>query len=323
MTPDVSQSPWMPLRDTEDHLAGILSKVIARECANDSGRFCDLRQSQRVILAADFSGDHEESDYRVIGFAAMDSATVDTWKVHMQKLRRDTPLKRRRMSFKELRDRVRLKALPRYLGTMQVLHGYCLVVALNKKLGPLAEVQLTGALAPLAQWKDNVRQRAVHIATVGAFLASSVCGTGADITLAVDADEMASDRQRFSEFQSLFRVCTHNLAARQFGTLEACTTLDPTKNLFVDDLCAIADLSAGAVMHALRRVRDKQPPQDPAGDFTLSRDDLGERAIVWDWCFDRGPGLTRIVAVVDPAPAPRCGHVRVLGYGPEPPQPSA
>lgn len=288
----------------------MLWSAVAARYAERPQTFCDLRSTTKLTMAADFSGDHKASPYHTVAFVLMDEAALPKWKERLVQVR-NRGLGRRRMSFKRLNDGVRWQLLPSYLGTFQGLAGYCIVVAFNKRLVPLVEdvASHTGVLAALAAWPTATRMRALHIAVVGALAVASVCAAGSDLVLVLDEDAVAANKKRLDEFVTLLRRSVADLAARQYGTITYRTTAIPDQNLFVEDICAIPDLAAGAVTDLLRHCSAPRWSED----LSVASDQLNERSrVLLDWFLGEAPGLTRLAAVVDPADQPNIGVARLL-----------
>jgi hypothetical protein len=127
-----------------------------------------------------------------------------------------------------------------------------------------------------------------------------------DIVFVVDDDAIAANERRHSQFIGVLRRVVAEMAARRYGTLTYRTTTWPDRNLFMEDVCSIPDLAAGTVMAALRSSRS------PDGNARISAKDLDARSRpILTWLLGDSRGLTRLVAIVDPATRPNIASVRL------------
>jgi hypothetical protein len=301
---------WSRAKGLPEHIAdGLNAAVHARFCERPQA-FCSLADAKKLLLTADYSGEQSDSRYRTVGLLLVNEEDLQPWKARLAAVRA-AGLGRRRLSYKALRsDAIRWKALSAFLASAGPLRGYCLAVAFEKNMVPLVGdvADHKGVLAPLSGWPKEVRRKALEVAMVVSVLVMSASPSDADLMLVTDNDAMAAHPQRLEEFVTQINVLLGQLTPKRFGTVTFRTTSIPADNLFVEDLCALPDLAAGALMDFLRSptARSQEPLQATSSA-------LDERTqVLLDWMLREGSGLTRLAAIVDRSDQPHAGRVRLL-----------
>ncbi|HWP84138.1 MAG TPA: hypothetical protein VNN17_03035 [Terriglobia bacterium] len=302
---------WNRFSGLANNIADTLNEAIHARYLKRPQAFCHLAGAKKLLLTADYSG-HRMSPYRTVGLLLVNKDDVAPWKSRLQHLRKGC-LGRRRLSYKDLRhDTIRRKALPHFLASADRLRGYCLAVAFAKNLDPLVEdvADHKGLLAPLAQWPKPLRLWGLYVTVVAATLIQSTCSADADFVFFTDEDELVSPRERLEQFVTLLRVVVRDIGPNQYGTITYGTAGMTGNNLFVEDMCAVPDLVAGALTDYLRSAGGEATLEVPSTA-------LDPRArVVIDWMLTKAGGLTRLAAVDDAAPAPQIGRVRLLRRDP-------
>lgn len=302
---------WNRIEGLAEHVADRLNAAIHARYLERPQSFCSLADAKKLLLTADYSGDQRDSRYRTVGLLLVNEEDLKSWKTRLVKVRK-TGLGGRRLSYKDLHhDAIEWKALPRFLASAGPLRGYCLAVAFAKELAPLVEdvADHKGLLAPLAQWPKALCLWALYVTSVAGILVTSTSPADVDFVFVTDDDELAANPKRLKEFVTLLNVSVGQLSPKRFGTIKFRTTGMPTGNLFLEDMCTIPDLVAGALMDFLRST-GATASQDP---LQVASSALDERAqVLIDWMLTEGNGPTRLAAIIDGAAPPKTGRVRVL-----------
>src|SRR5262249_27871720 len=102
-----------------------------------------------LLFGSDYSGDHSGSRFRVYGFVIADADASPEWPARCGEVRRSFLVDGRRMSFKNMNDRHRRRALVPFLEAAEFLDGHVVAVAVTKDLERLS----TGTNT-LALWKN-------------------------------------------------------------------------------------------------------------------------------------------------------------------------
>ena len=301
---------WSRIKGSAEHVADGLNAAIHARYLERPHAFCSLAGAKKLVLTADYSGDQSDSRYRTVGLLLVNDEDLASWKSMLASVRKNV-LGRRRLSYKDLRDGIKWRALPRFLASAGPLRGYCLAVAIAKDLEPLVEdvADHKGHLAPLAKWRVAPRLRALHVAVVAAILIASTSPADADFKFVTDDDEMVANPIRLHQFRTLLNVVVGQVSPKRFGSLAIRTTGIPTRNLFAEDLCALPDLVAGALMDFLRS-RGATASRHP---LRLASSALDRRArVLIDWMLTEANGPTRLAAIIDAADPPNAFRVHLL-----------
>jgi hypothetical protein len=76
----------------------------------------DLNDGSDLVLATDYSGEHEAPDFRVLGFLLTTRKSLESvWEPARLEVRRKYLHNDRRMAFKKLDDALRINAFPTFL----------------------------------------------------------------------------------------------------------------------------------------------------------------------------------------------------------------
>jgi shikimate kinase len=286
-----------PLSGPSSHAVS-LNNAIHDLYMEQPSRFAELR-GNGLTLAADFSGDNPDSKFRTIGLLIAAETELKAWNGRLQGFRER--LGDKTMSYEGLHDAQKMRELEPYLATLTHLPGYCLAVALHKELGPGVDdaIDPDGELAPLLRWSKPVRHRALDVALIAATLLVSVCAPGSSHHVMIDEDEIAANPKRLSELMSLFRRVVGHLSAKRFNNLEHMTTNMFGRQHFIEDICAVPDLAADALMDLLRSA-----DEDRLVDSSRLNDRL---KVLVPWLLADDGRLTRIAVVVE-----RGWRVRIL-----------
>ena len=114
----------------------------------------DLNDGSGLVLATDYSGENEASDFRVLGFLLTTQKSLESvWGPARLEVRRKYLHNNRRMAFKKLDDALRINAFPTFLKAASQLSGVLACVAVEKSFRlakrnpPASSVQLGAGAA--------------------------------------------------------------------------------------------------------------------------------------------------------------------------------
>jgi hypothetical protein len=95
---------------------------------NDTIRISPLPHlgGREIIIVTDSSGLHRENPFEVLGLLILDFDSSVEWEVLRQTIRRNILKDSRRMSFKQLNEPVRQRALIPFLRAADQINGLCL-----------------------------------------------------------------------------------------------------------------------------------------------------------------------------------------------------
>jgi hypothetical protein len=209
----------------------------------------DLRASDSLICASDYSGQHKESAFEAYSFVIAGSASWGLWEKRRLELR-SGDLQSRRISFKALSDGAKRRAIPAFLDAADLLDGLVAVFLVDKRIGSLFGKDQRFDFSGLSEYEEygaHVFERLLRVIHFLSFLVGGLSSQKQNIYWFTDADDIAANQKRVRTLVDIFarvsgHYITHDLGHFRCGTAEDCDN----GSRQVEDLCAIADLSAGA-----------------------------------------------------------------------------
>ncbi|CAH0495990.1 hypothetical protein [Novosphingobium sp. CECT 9465] len=203
-------------------------------------------RGKTLLTAADFSGTHSGSLFTSYAFLTIDFDRNGNWFSAQQSFRRQE-LRNRRMSYKALNDSARRRALSTFLSMSDQLVGALTIVVVPRDFGPLVCKAEGTSDAVLDLWKPGVREHLLRVSHLGGMVTAHFSSPGQDVFFITDQDEIASNAAQLSRLTEIMSRMIGHSSPHGFGHLRVGTTKDDDGSLMLEDLAAIADLSAGAV----------------------------------------------------------------------------
>lgn len=220
-------------------LLGLLSKSLGTG-------FPRGERGKTLLTAADFSGTHSGSLFTSYAFLTIDLDRNDDW-FSAQQLFRQRELRRRRMSYKALNDSARRRALPSFLLMSDCLVGALTIIVVPRDFGALVRRAEGASDANLDRWKPGVREHLLRVSHLGGMITAHLSSPGQDVFFITDQDEIASNQAQLTRLADIVGRTIGHSSPHGFGHLRVGTTKSDNGSLMLEDLAAIADLSAGAV----------------------------------------------------------------------------
>lgn len=271
---------------------------------------------ETIYIATDYSGTDRTSQFFVVSATFLNYQQLAEWD-HLRTKVRSTFLQNgRRISFKDMNDGQRRRSLQPFLQASRLLPGTNITVAFDKSLkgfgglsGLKEKLEQQGRLE--AKWKSISFDRAVLVSHLLAVLISAQCVPGQNIIWISDRDEIFSSdaHSRDSAYLSSLFLSTyvnHHLGKLNVGT----TSLDEGDRL-EEDLCAIADLAAGAIgeiFTGFKRRFGRMAAIPLVVDFHVSE----KTELIWEWLFEPAGDLKKLIAWVGPTSEAGMLQVAVL-----------
>jgi len=234
---------WKVPDGCHDPLMVNLGKILEQEQALSPDIFPNLRGDEELVIASDYSGEHQGSRYSVFAYLLTDLSSLQVWERERVAIRREFVPDGRRMAFKNLADARRQMVLYSFLNAAGKLNGILFCVAIDKMAG---QWDLPQGFLGLDGIKAGVREKIVNVFLYGSFLIGGLSRAGQTIRWITDDDEIVSNE---STQQAAMQVmgsmltarCTHGLAG---GALGIASKFEDGRR--AEDLCAVPDLVAGA-----------------------------------------------------------------------------
>jgi hypothetical protein len=246
---------WRPLPTNTLGLMNIIDGVIGAAASS----LPNLRSSDSLLCASDYSGQHKESAFEAYSFVIAGSASWGLWEKRRLELR-SGDLQSRRMSFKALSDGAKRRAVPAFLDAADHLDGLVTVFLVDKRIGSLFSKHPRFDFSELPEYENygaHVFERLLRVVHFLSLLIGGLSSEKQNIYWFTDADDIAANHNRVRVLVDIFarvsgHYISHNLGHFRCGTAEDCDN----GSRQVEDLCAIADLAAGAAASLVNGYRD-------------------------------------------------------------------
>lgn len=241
----------MPARFSQKGFGPLLADVLNRQMGSRRDAFPNIERGRTVMLVADFGGRHSGQSFETHSFLILDADQNNNWLELHRQFRRSVMPDRRRMAFKALNDAVRRSAFVPFLQMAHEIRGLLITFAVPKSRESLITIgdssAAEGDLAFSNIWKPSVYERALRIVHLSAFLLTGLSVPSQNLLWLIDEDEIASNDVQLTLLTRLFANVWSNHDAHRLGHIRCGTAKSDPGDLVIEDLIAIADLSAGAV----------------------------------------------------------------------------
>jgi hypothetical protein len=114
---------WRTLSRPELGLADVISNRISASSRIQEGCLRSLRSAASLLMFSDYGGAHKHARYEVLSFLVSTVHGLQSFDTERRRLREGSLGVERRMSYKALNDRVRMRSLRAYLDATDQLQG--------------------------------------------------------------------------------------------------------------------------------------------------------------------------------------------------------
>lgn len=247
------------IRRITDERAGFVkdvSDILAVEALKDPTLVPDLSADRTLFLFSDYS--RVRGHYRTYSFLVLGRSGADFFNGATKVLRREFGLGSRRMSYKGLNDRVKLKALPAFLSLAGASDGFILTFAVSSKIRNMFAEQFLQVWPDLTAPKKPVLEDMLRIAHFGSQAILIALSPKQNVVWFTDEDSIVANEAH----QQLFGKLAHGivrtmLAGEEVGDIGFGVTGADGGSLEIEDLAAIPDLVAGALCEVLDALSEK------------------------------------------------------------------
>jgi len=258
-----------------------------------------------IFIASDYGGAHKTSDYEVISVLYVDAEASGEWESRRQVVRALCMADGRRMSFKNLGDRQRQKALLTFLGASEALSGVCVSLVIRKSLkwlhGDRAFLDHIRKVVPLrAKWRDCQLERMLCITHLVGFLTGGLSRPGQSFYWISDQDDTFANRQKSADSAQVVSRFTSHYVRHQLGEMGVGTTALDEGDRFEEDLAAISDLMAGAIAELATEFGKACGGCIPS-NFTIpfARKLRPKVELLVDWIYDNTGSFKKVVVLFE------------------------
>lgn len=296
-----------------------LFKTIQARLAPVLEGIVELR-GRHVLIASDYGGTHKESKYHTFSFLAVDSVFTWLFLDECFALRR-TILSDRRMSYKNLNDGKRRRALSDFLCAANTLPGFVVTFAIDKAVGSLFEEDWNSVeqeIPGIQSFKVATSRKLFHIGHLAGVAVCPWLLPGTSLTWLTDDDDFTANPIMIQTSTSalaaiLSQHCTHDLGHFRFG---AASFVDVGRQS--EDLIAIADLCSGAIAdsaHLWPELSEAVIPEIGGSLIGLAPKQKAQEVLSW-LAYDESFSLKKVVIRLRLTGDSRIAVERLICYSP-------
>lgn len=284
-----------------DKLSGMLSAAGAQR----PSRLPDFSHSESLLAASDYSGQHAGAPYEAYSILLVDLAGCAKWEASRSKIRSRWLRDGRRLSYKSLRDRQQERALMPFLEAADSIPGIVLTVLVDRdidNLFRLAEEERTSEdLGTCAAWPRVSLEKLLRVVHLLSLLVAGLSCPRQNLVWITDQDEIAANDDRLQQLLTAFTNVASHYLSHSLGHLRVGTTDSDTGTRDLEDIVAIADLSAGAAADSLGRYRGVRGWPAATGIVVpAAAGTPGKATMIMSWyARDSDSGLKRFVYLID------------------------
>jgi hypothetical protein len=258
-----------------------------------------------IALMSDYGGEHRTSRYDVISVLVLDSENTGQWEFMRREIRHSILKDSRRMSFKNLGDNRRKKALEPFLLAANSITGVCASFAIHKEVkslctNPKQFDELTQQLNLVGGWNAKTLDHMVRLVHFICLLIAGLSQPNQNVYWISDEGSFFANTPRCEDVNRLTSYFTSYYVKHPLGELGIGTTQIDEDDMRLEDLTAIPDLVAGAVAYLTTRIADTYGRHIPDGLALSLPTKLPPKVqVLVDWLTDDTQRLKRPIVVFD------------------------
>ncbi len=242
------------IRRLQNESAGFIkdvSDIIAAEAWKNPSLIPDLSQDKTLFVFSDYS--RVQGEYKTYSFLVIGRSGADYFNGARKALRDDFNLKNRRMSYKGLNDRKKLKALPAFLSCAGAMDGILITFAVDTGIKYMFAEQFLDVWPALSAIKKNTLEDMLRVVHFGAQAIMTAFSSSQNVVWFTDSDAIVANEEYEQLFGRLAKTTIRHMFMPEetinhiaFGLSEI-----DDGSLEIEDFVAIPDLVAGALCETL------------------------------------------------------------------------
>jgi len=273
------------IRRIQNESAGFIkdvSDIIATEMWKNPSLIPDLSKDKTLFVFSDYS--HVSGKYKTYSFLVIGRSGADYFNGARKILRNDFNLENRRMSYKGLGDKRKLKALPAFLSCAGALDGVLVTFAVDIQIKYMFADQFLEVWPELSAFKKNVIEDLLRVVHFGAQTIMTIFSDSQNIVWFTDCDAIVANEKYEQLFGKLAEATIRHMFMPQENINRVAFGLSEIDNgsLEIEDFIAIPDLAAGALCETLDQLNLSNLRVTPK--IALKKPKVKEKAdIICEW----------------------------------------
>lgn len=205
-----------------------------------------------MVIVSDYSGQHKLASHEAYSFLVTTNHAIDAWLPVRQEFRNRWLADGRRMSYKQLREPVRWRALIPFLNAASAIRGNVITFLVDRRIGSFVD----GGADALAEifpdcFSPNTRSGTMEkMLRLSCFVAMLTAGLRKEDQNSLWISDHDETLETFDRREQLARLCSYLTFAlthwRKPAVMEFATTESPHLPSWGEDAASIPDLIAGA-----------------------------------------------------------------------------
>lgn len=242
------------IRRLQNENAGFVndvSNVIATEAWKNPALFPDLSKNKTLFVFSDYS--RVKGKYKTYSFLIVGRSDADYFNGARKILRAKYNLKNRRMSYKGLNDKIKLKALPDFLSCAGAMNGVIVTFVVDTQIKYMFADQFLDIWPELSKVNKRTLEDMLRVVHFGAQAIMTVFSSSQNIVWFTDSDAIVANE----EHEQLFGKLAETMIRHMFLPHEeikhivfGLSAIDDG-SLEIEDFVAVPDLIAGALCETL------------------------------------------------------------------------
>lgn len=245
------------IRRLQNESAGFIndvSDIIATEAWKNPSLIPDLSEDKTLFVFSDYS--RVRGKYQTYSFLVVGRSGADHFNGVRKILRDEFNLKNRRMSYKGLNDRIKLKALPAFLSCAGSMDGLLITFAVDTQIKYMFAEQFLDVWPDLSAIKKNTLEDMLRIVHFGAQAIMTAFSGSQNIVWFTDCDAIVANEKHEQLFGRLAETTIRHMFMPKENIKHVVFGLSEIDDgsLEIEDFVAIPDLVAGALCETLDRL---------------------------------------------------------------------
>lgn len=221
----------------------------------------NLTNTKDLMCFSDYSGEESNANYYLYSFLIIDGDRIGEWDKLRTILRQDMLPDKRRISFKNYRDKLSQKYINEFIKLADKLPGYLFLFAFDKKINSIFSKDTPLNLEnpefqKYQNWTRDTLEKTFRIIHLISFFVAGLSKENQNLIWITDNDKIAANKERIIQLTELFSYVLTSYLKHNLGHIRVGTTLSDDGSRLIEDLCSIPDLAAGTYSDQLKTTKD-------------------------------------------------------------------